>query len=495
MQFKIPRQKYLKVCLLLLILFFAGTAHAHTYRVPVLVDTDMALDDMRALTMILNSHMAEVRLVVTSDGVTSPSKGIQNLARLMNRIGRDGIPAAAGKISVKPAPPWRDLSENALEPFNKILPSKWLNKGAASEIVKVLNGLEKKIVYLCLGPLTNLADALELDPGIAGKISRLIYYGGHPDDPDPGWNTERDPDAALTVFQSGLTINTMHMAHEKLLNFDTEIWQRINEMESDSAKVVKEMHSKPEIRKKIMQGHFRIWDEMAVIYLNRPSLFHFRPSSTHTHVMSLESFNRNEVIETYFSLLGHAADFHLSSRQSVVLKKFPTDSSLFREDVKPRVKDIIVRYGLEEWKACFLTNEFHRHLGIYSLIGAKMGVRARELLGAPFDELTVVSFAGGEPPLSCMNDGLQVSTGASLGRGTIEVSVINPRPAALFSHDEKKLTLSLKPGIIGKIKKDIKNALREFGGLNEDYFSHIRTLSIRYWYEFDRKEIFEEATQ
>ena len=123
---------------------------------------------------------------------------------------------------------------------------------------------------------------------------------------------------------------------------------------------------------------------------------------------------------------------------------FPRETSLFREDVQPIVNEVIEKYGIEEWKACLLTNEFHRHLGIYSLIGAKMGIRAREILEAPFDTLEVISNAGNKPPLSCMNDGLQVSTGASLGRGTIRVPDGNSLPGAIFVHNGIKLRLNLK---------------------------------------------------
>ena len=59
-----------------------------------------------------------------------------------------------------------------------------------------------------------------------------------------------------------------------------------------------------------------------------------------------------------------------------------------------------------------LTNEFHP-TGAYSIIGAKMGIRAREILEAPFDTLRVVSHAGDAPPSSCLNYGLQMATGAS----------------------------------------------------------------------------------
>ncbi|MBW2011785.1 MAG: hypothetical protein JRI32_09160, partial [Deltaproteobacteria bacterium] len=48
---------------------------------------------------------------------------------------------------------------------------------------------------------------------------------------------------------------------------------------------------------------------------------------------------------------------------------------------------------------------------------------------------------------------------------------------------------------VDKIRADIKAALKEYGGLNPEYFAHIRKLSIDYWYKMDRKKIFEEVIE
>jgi pyrimidine-specific ribonucleoside hydrolase len=159
------------------------------------------------------------------------------------------------------------------------------------------------------------------------------------------------------------------------------------------------------------------------------------------------------------------------------------------------VTRIIKKHGIEEWKACVLTNELHRHLGIYSLVGAKMGVRARELLKAPLDTLSVHSHAGGNPPLSCLNDGLQVSTGASLGRGTIHISETATEPAATFTYKDKRMVIKIKESIVQQIKKDIQKAIKKYGNLTPEYFAYIRRLSIRYWEELDRTKIFIHSFQ
>jgi len=46
--------------------------------------------------------------------------------------------------------------------------------------------------------------------------------------------------------------------------------------------------------------------------------------------------------------------------------------------------------------------------------------------------------------------------------------------------------------LLNRIRADIKAALKEFGGLNAEYFAHIRKLSIDYWVDLDRKKIFDE---
>jgi pyrimidine-specific ribonucleoside hydrolase len=487
------RKSYVTAYFLILLCLFAPFADAHTYRISVMVDTDMALDDIRAIAMLLNSDMADIPLIVTSDGAASPQAGCHNLRMLLKYFKREGTKTASGELLGKPAPAWRSWSENVKWPEVQggaaELPA---CSPAAETIVDTLNSSDESILYLCLGPLTNLAEALKLSAKIKDKISRVVYYGGHPDDPNPGWNTSRNPDSARFVFDSGLKIYSMSLPREKLLQFNQELYKQIEGLDTAAARLVAGIHRSTPVRKLLSEGHFCVWDEMPVIFLNRPSLFKFSSSAGHDHVMTLATFETEDVRDAYLKLLCHAGDLHLSARHSVVLKAFPDEPAFFRKDVSPHVKKIIEKYGFEEWKACLLTNELHRHLGIYSLIGAKMGIRAREILEAPFDTLEVVSLAGNSPPLSCMNDGLQVSTGASLGRGTIKISDGLPQPAAIFIYKNQELTLRIKKELLNSIRADITAALKEYRGLNAEYFAHIRKLSIDYWLELDRRKIFDE---
>ncbi len=176
------------------------------------------------------------------------------------------------------------------------------------------------------------------------------------------------------------------------------------------------------------------------------------------------------------------------------LRRYPAEASAFQEDVAAWVDTIVARHGLEEWHAVMLTHELHRHMGVYNVVGAKMGVRAREILGATREDVRVESFIGHKLPLSCMNDGLQVGTGATLGRGTISVDPDAEEPRARFRKGSGTVDLRLRPDVHDRIRADIRRLSQEYTYGSAPYFAAVRALSMRYWLELDRAVIFEEST-
>ena len=173
----------------------------------------------------------------------------------------------------------------------------------------------------------------------------------------------------------------------------------------------------------------------------------------------------------------------------------------------------IARWGKEEWRAVILTNEIHGHIGIYSTIGAKMGIYVLELLSRlcnKAEELKVLSFAGSRPPVSCFNDGLQISTGATLGHGAIEIAKssaeskehADARVEAIFRFraicgteaKEMQLRVWLKEELMQQIAGDIANAVKQYGH-TPDYWLQVRRLALDYWQQWNRAEIFETEMQ
>lgn len=181
-----------------------------------------------------------------------------------------------------------------------------------------------------------------------------------------------------------------------------------------------------------------------------------------------------------------------TNERCVVFDGFPLTEKLFLPDVRPILERVILRYGLGEWRAAVLTNELHGHLGIYSLLGVKMGILARELLAKGESPLTVCSHAGTTPPLSCLNDGLQVATGATLGRGTIRIEESpESRAEARFYCGPRGLKISLRQAVADQIAHDITHGRTTCGDRSPSYWHYVRRLALSYWLEFDRHEIFE----
>ena len=106
--------------------------------------------------------------------------------------------------------------------------------------------------------------------------------------------------------------------------------------------------------------------------------------------------------------------------------------------------------------------QFHGHLGPYAIIGYKMGKVANTKLGSdPFSKKVVV-WTGTTPPLSCIIDGIQMSSGCTLGKGNISVRHDGIPKAQFTDNNGKKLEIMLK----SNIKQEIDTTVTEENIIN-----------------------------
>ena len=106
--------------------------------------------------------------------------------------------------------------------------------------------------------------------------------------------------------------------------------------------------------------------------------------------------------------------------------------------------------------------QFHGHLGPYAIIGYKMGKIANTKLGSdPFSKKVVV-WTGTTPPLSCIIDGIQMSSGCTLGKGNISVRHDGIPKAQFTDNNGKKLEIMLK----SNIKQEIDTTVTEENIIN-----------------------------
>jgi formylmethanofuran dehydrogenase subunit E len=90
----------------------------------------------------------------------------------------------------------------------------------------------------------------------------------------------------------------------------------------------------------------------------------------------------------------------------------------------------------------------HGHLGPYLVAGIRMGLLALRQLESPgYFGLRAESEAGRTTPLSCLNDGVQIGSGCTAGKGNLRV-VGEEKPRVRFIDDDgRAVTIELRPEI------------------------------------------------
>ncbi|WP_418982095.1 nucleoside hydrolase [Alistipes sp.] len=462
-----------------------GYAHSGKARFHAIIDTDGAADDLRALCLMLGNREIEVLAVTTSEGALTPAEAAAKTAALLGSFHHEGVPVGAGRAVEAPAPPWRAHSE-AVD-WGDGTPARTGFPAANTLIARTIDEEEERIVFVALGALTNLDEVLQARPELAERIQRVVWYNTQAE-PLAGPNYATDSLAARRVLASGVDVAIISANPECPIAVTPQLLDSLAAVPTRYARRIASTHRTEPLARLVGERHLQAWDDLVAVYLFAPELFRVQEVSPSVQACTLNGPDAAAQAEgVLMSILRGKPD-----SESRVFYGFPVAEGLYAEDVAPIVAQAIERHGPSEWRAAVLTNELHGHLGIYATIGVKMGIRAREYFNIGVDDIRVTSYAGLTPPVSCMNDGLQVGTGASVGHGLISVADEKPvRPEARFSFKGKTIRLRLKPAYAARIRDDVRQGVALYGDLTEPYWQYIRALALRYWLEFDRHAIFD----
>lgn len=476
--------KKISIAAILLTLFVSvyGSPLHTSYKRTVIIDTDCAIDDLRAISILLSLPTITIKAIMVSDGSLAPAEGVQKVRSLLRMFNADTIPVMCGNPVKGINPLWRTFNQK----IHWGDPAPSLAKYTSlQDIAGIIQNSPEHISLICLGALTNIDQLLTKHAAIYPKIEELLWYTESAS-PLKGFNYECDPKAANSLINSGITIKVISNLNNNEAVFDTMLYNTCKNAGTQLAQTLYNAHNDSAALEMLQQNHFKLWDELVALYLINPELFTVEP--VNNKVRHITQYNARAVKEIISDLITGV----YRPGEYVALYGFPVKRELYTYDVRLIMDSAITRHGLEEWKACVLTDEFHGHLGVFSIVGAKMGMYARDFFGVGTDHLKVLSFAGKKPPYSCMNDGIQVSTGATLGQGTIDISPDSITSAsAIFTLAGISIKLSLKPEYLQQINSDIKKGVTQFGLEDPNYWSFIRQCALKYWKDWDRKEIFE----
>ena len=223
--------------ILVLLFVFGGIqsfSHSGKAQFHVLIDTDAALDDLRAICLFLASPEFEVLAITTSDGVLSPKSGLIKVRSLLKSFGHEGIPTGAGPETIEQIPPWRDFNQKVRWGKEETIEITEENN-AVDLILAALEFEEEPVLFMCLGGLTNLAAALTEKPRIQKKIERILWYNDSID-PLSGTNYEFNKNAVQTVFSIPILLEAVSNSGIDNPIFSREFLQSIGSLNSPYAK-------------------------------------------------------------------------------------------------------------------------------------------------------------------------------------------------------------------------------------------------------------------
>ncbi|KAK1592038.1 hypothetical protein Q3G72_018139 [Acer saccharum] len=194
----------------------------------IIIDTDPGIDDAMAIFLAFKSPEVEVIGLTTIYGNVYTTLATKNALHLLEVAGRTDIPVAEGShVTLTKATKLRiaDFVHGADGLGNQNFPppkGKPIEQSAAAFLIEQANLYPGKITVVALGPLTNIALAIQLDPAFAKNIGQIVLLGGAFSvngnvNPATEANIFGDPEAADVVFISGadvvaVGINVTHQA-------------------------------------------------------------------------------------------------------------------------------------------------------------------------------------------------------------------------------------------------------------------------------------------
>ncbi|SHF07774.1 nucleoside hydrolase [Clostridium fallax] len=149
----------------------------------VIIDCDPGIDDALAIMLALSSKEIEVIGITIVSGNVRVEKGYKNALKILNKMNRLDIPVYVGEK----VPLVRELitaedthGEDGLgETYFEEIEVKKLRENAVDFILKTLEKNKKDTVsIIALGPLTNLAKAIQKDKEVFNKAKEIVSMGG-----------------------------------------------------------------------------------------------------------------------------------------------------------------------------------------------------------------------------------------------------------------------------------------------------------------------------
>lgn len=251
--------------------------------VTLVVDTDVAPDDLVAIAFLVAAPSVEIAAItVTGSGEVRCEAGLRIVLGLLDRLDAPEIPVACGPETPTAGdhafPP--GFRENAERAAGLDLPDSTREPvGDAVTLLADAFAEDAAVRLLTLGPLTNVAIAIDADPSLASRIDSIWIMGGAVDVSgnvagSPGvvsdntaaeWNVYVDPTALETVLAAGAPVRLVSLDGTNQVPVRSEFASEVIAARgaSPAFDVLAELFAENDY---MSGGEYYLWDPLAAIF-------------------------------------------------------------------------------------------------------------------------------------------------------------------------------------------------------------------------------------
>jgi len=181
----------------------------------LIIDTDPGVDDAMAIFYAAAASEIELLGLTTIFGNVTVEMATRNALRLIEAAGLD-IPVAAGANTPLALPPFKPSfhvhGDEGFGDIPAVTPKGTaIDESAADFLCRMAREHKGELVVCPIGPLTNIALAIQQDPEFITNVKRIVLMGGSYREggnitPHAEANIYHDPHAAEVVFASGANV-------------------------------------------------------------------------------------------------------------------------------------------------------------------------------------------------------------------------------------------------------------------------------------------------
>jgi inosine-uridine nucleoside N-ribohydrolase len=228
----------------------------------IVFDTDFAFppqDDAMALFFVLNSPELDILGITTVAGNRSVNVATADVLKILEVTARTEIPVYQGAAAplLHKGTEWDTkrhggwyANEPAPQPPGGFATTKKLeSQGAVDYLVQTVMKNPGQVTILAIGPLTNIAMAMRMEPRFAGNVRQLVIMGGaiasladgggnHT--PNAEFNFYVDPEAAQIVLRSGIPIVLSPLNVSRKARFTKADYDRIVAVDTPITRLIKD---------------------------------------------------------------------------------------------------------------------------------------------------------------------------------------------------------------------------------------------------------------